>query len=541
MSNDVVIAGAGPNGLMLACELSLAGLRPLVIERLPGRTRENRANGLVGQVVRMLDRRGLFERLGGGSSPPRPQPAFVFGALLLNLSLLEEADNPLYALQVPQRRVEQVLEERATELGVEIRRGHELTGLSQEGDGVTVEVTGPTGLYRLRACYLVGADGGRSVVRKLSGIAFPGVTRDDMVSRSAHVSVPPELVDPATGGLDVPGHGAVPPFMHHRTERGLFVYAPFPTGTLVSTTEWEPDSSGGDAPALTLAELRDSVRRVLGADVPLGPPDGEGPHLLRRLAGGSTRVAERFRDRRVLLVGDAAHVHSAIGGPGLNLGLQDAVNLGWKLAAEIQGWAPPGLLDGYEAERRPAAERVVMHTKVQSALIAPGGEVTALRELFAELLAHPDNVRHIAAMMAGADVRYEMGADVRYEMGDEGDPGDAAGGGRALIGGWAPDLTLDTDDGRVRLAELTRGARPLLLDLTADGWPAAESSAWRDRVDVVAARLAGTGGTGHTAPVTALLLRPDCYVAWATATLHPGDHDRAGLRAALSRWFGAPR
>ncbi|MET8142359.1 FAD-dependent monooxygenase [Sphaerisporangium sp. NPDC005288] len=527
VSADVVIAGAGPNGLMLACELSLAGVRPLVLERLTERAQEGKANGLVGQVVRMLDRRGLYERL-GGSPPPKPQPGFVFGAMPLHLHLLAERDNPLYILQVPQREAERVLEERATELGVEIRRGHELTGVSQDDDGVTVEISGPDGAYRLTARYLVGADGGRSAVRKLSGIGFPGVTKDDTTSRTAHVSVPETIIDRATGGLDLPGYGAViPPFMHHRTERGMFAYAPFPTGTIMTTAEWEPEAREDATAPLTLEELRASLRRVLGVDVPFGPPRGEGPHMLRRLTGGNTRLADRFRDRRVLLAGDAAHVHSAIGGPGLNLGLQDTINLGWKLAAEIQGWAPPGLLDSYEAERRPAAERVIMHTRAQSALIAPGGDVTSLRELFGELLRDPGAVRHIAATMAGADVRYDMGGE---------------GEAHPLVGGWAPDLTLDTGAGPVRLAELTASARPLLLDLTEDGSLAAELSGWRDRVDAVAGRPAGPpeGDAGATAPVTALLLRPDCYVAWATGAARPGDQDRRALRAALSRWFGAP-
>ncbi|GAB1511569.1 FAD-dependent monooxygenase [Actinophytocola sp. KF-1] len=496
MDVDVVIAGAGPNGLMLACELSLAGVRSVVLERRTEQTREHRANGLVGQVVRLLDRRGLHERLSGSPSPPIPAPRFVFGALPLELAGL--ADNPLTILPVPQHRIEAVLAERAAELGVEIRRGHEVTGCTQDEHGVTVDVGGA---YRIRAGYLVGADGGHSTVRKLAGIGFPGVTRDDTVSRTAHATVPPELVDPVTGALTVPGYGPIPPLMHHRTERGLFVYAPLPTGTTISTTEF--GGAAGEEP-LTLDELRASARRVLGVDVPLGPPVGDGPHLLRKLTGGNTRIADRFRDGRVLLVGDAAHVHSAIGGPGLNLGLQDAVNLGWKLAAEVRGHAPAGLLDTYESERRPASERVVMHTQAQSALIAPGSEVTALRTLFTELLRDKANVAHIANMMAGADIHYEVGDT------------------HPLAGRWAPDVVLD---GGVRLAELMRTARPLLLDLTADGVLGKEIEGWHDRVDTV---------TGADGPAAAMLVRPDGYVAWASA-----DPDPDALRAALTRWFGA--
>jgi 2-polyprenyl-6-methoxyphenol hydroxylase-like FAD-dependent oxidoreductase len=500
MKSDVVIAGAGPNGLMLACELALAGVRPLVLERLTEPSSEQRANGIVGQIVRMVDRRGLYERLSGTPGPPRPAPRFMFAAFPLNFG--ELPDNPVYLLMVPQRRIVEVLAERAAELGVEIRRGHELVGLSQRDDAVTVEVNGPQGRYAVQARYLVGADGGRSVTRKLPGIDFPGISNDRTVSRSAHVRVPKELIDPATGGLAVPGYGVIPPFLHHRTERGLLAFAPFPDGRQLLSVS-EVGEADMDAP-LTIAELRAAVRRVLGADLPVREPDGPGPHLLRRLTGGNTRLAERFRADRVLLVGDAAHVHSAIGGPGLNLGLQDAINLGWKLAAEVRGWAPPGLLDSYEAERRPAGERVTMHTMAQGVLVGPGREVTALRTLFGELLEEPATVQHIADMISGADIRYDH------------------------MGRWAPDITLHTEFGPTRLAELTRTARPLLFDMTGDGDLAAEVAPWRDRVDVL------TGRTDDT-KATAMLLRPDCYVAWESESSQP---DGAALRAALVRWFG---
>ncbi|TQS27447.1 FAD-dependent monooxygenase [Microbispora sp. KK1-11] len=513
MITDVVIAGGGPNGLMLACELSLAGARPVVLERLPETSEEPKANGLLGQVVRMLDHRGLHERLSDSPAPPRPNSAyFMFGALGLDLSLLE--DSPVYALPVPQRRIVQVLQERAVELGVEIRREHEVVGMSQDDDAVTVDVATPGGAYRLRARYLVGADGAHSATRKLSGIGFPGVTYDRMTVCSAHVNLPADWVDPATGALNVPGYGAVLPFLPHRTEHGGFSYAPMPGHPpLVSTTEW--DLPRTDAP-MTLEALRASVRRVLGVDVPLGAPDGPGPHVLRRLTGGNTRVADRFADGRVFLIGDAAHVYAATGGgPGLNLGLQDAVNLGWKLAAVIGGSAPPGLLNSYEAERRPAAHRMIVNAQAQSALIAPGGDVTGLRELFTELLRDQSTVQRLAELIAGADVRYDMGEPEAHP----------------LTGRFAPDMELHTPAGPVRLAELTRTARPLLLDLTERNSLARTLGLRHDYLDIVTARP-------QVAAPTALLLRPDCYVAWASASPEPDPTEIEALLAAVRRWFG---
>ena len=503
---DVLIVGAGPNGLMLACELALAGVRPVVLERHAAPLGEPRANGLVGQVVRLLDRRGLYARLSGRSTAPSPQPAFTFGAFPLDLTML--ADNPHFVLGVPQAQLEAGLAARADELGVDVRRGGEVVGLRQHPDAVEACLADGT---RLTARFLVGADGGHSTVRRLAGIDFPGVTNDRSVSRSANVTVPESFLDPDTFGLRVPGYGVVAPFQHTRTARGLIVWAPFPgRPAILSTTEW-PDTPTSDEAPMSLAELRASVARVLGADLPIGAPDGSG--LLRRLTGGNTRIAARYRAGRVLLVGDAAHVHPAMGGPGLNLGLQDAANLGWKLAATVLGWAPPGLLDTYETERRPVAERVVMSTQAQSALAGPGDEITGLRELFAELLRKPEVTGHIAALMSGADVRYPA------------DPADP------LAGRCAPDVVVHGDDGTIRLAELTRAARPLLLDST--GVYAGVAAPWRDRVDVVTGRLRGT-------TATALLVRPDCFVAWSADDAEDA-RDAGTLRAALTGHFGSPR
>jgi 2-polyprenyl-6-methoxyphenol hydroxylase-like FAD-dependent oxidoreductase len=497
MENDVIIAGGGPNGLMLACELALAGVRPVVLEKLTEPRTEQRANGMVGQIVRMMDRRGLYERLGAPPGPPRPAPQFMFAAFPMPFG--ELPDNPVYTMLVPQQRLEEVLAERAAELGVEIRRGHELVGLSTTDESVSAEIAGPDGRYTNRARYLVGADGGHSATRKLAGIDFPGVTNDRTVSRAVHVRVAKEFIDPATGGLAVPGYGVIPPFLHTRTEHGLVAFAPFPDGRVMLNVSERGDAD--ETVPMTIGELRAAFRRVVGVDAPIEELDT--PGMMRRTVGGNTRLAERFRAGRVLLVGDAAHVHSAIGGNGLNLGLQDAINLAWKLAAEVHGWAPAGLLDTYGAERRPAAERVTMHTMAQGVLIGPGAEITAMRTLFGEMLRDRSAVQRIADLISGADISYPD------------------------IGPWAPDLHV----GDSRLADLTRNGRPLLLDLTPDGRLAEVAAPWRDRVDVV---------TGHSddTKATGMLLRPDCYVAWESEAVKP---DSAALKAALVRWFGEPQ
>ncbi|WP_329258170.1 FAD-dependent monooxygenase [Actinoallomurus sp. NBC_01490] len=498
MTHDVVIIGGGPNGLLLSCELALAGVRPLVLERLAERATLPKANGLVGRVVQALDRRGLYERLSGGDGPPVAVPGYQFGALPLELYRLE--DNPMFILPIPQRRLEELLEERARELGVEIRRGHELTTLRQTADEVTAEIAGPEGGYALTARFLVAADGGRSTVRKRLGVGFPGITDRGFTSRTGQVAIDPPFAVPGTGELDVPGLGRLRPATFTRTEHGMFAYGMFQPGVYrVSTIEWSP-SPLEDSTSMPLDELRDAVRRVLGADVPMRAPDGAHP-ALRRSIGANSRQAERYREGRVFLVGDAAHVHSGIGGPGLNLGMQDVLNLGWKLAAAVRGWAPEGLLDTYESERHPVGERVIMHTRAQMALTSPGAGITALRALFGELLTDASAVRRVAELMAGADVRY----------------GD--GHAHPMTGRWMPDLTVNTGSGPTRVATMLHAARPVLLTRTSGA-----AKAWSDRVEEV---------TTPDAPAEAVLIRPDGYVAWA-------GEDTDGLEEALHTWFGVP-
>jgi 2-polyprenyl-6-methoxyphenol hydroxylase-like FAD-dependent oxidoreductase len=498
----VVISGAGPNGLLLACELALAGVRPVVLDSQPGPSDEPKANGLVGQIIRQLDMRDLYHLFGGEAGPPRPSYGWMFAGM--SLSFLGLEDNPMYSLLIPQPRLVRLLEKRARDLGVDIRWGHELSGLSAGADAVAVTVQSAERTYRVDAAYLVGSDGGRSTVRKSMGIGFPGNT-SPVVSRIAHVHLPDELLVPGRG-YEIPGYGLIPFGANRFDNGGLILFPLEPDRPMLGTIEygWTPGSI--DAP-MTLDELRDSVRRLIGVDMPFEAPKVQGSHALRRLDGLNSRQAERYRAGRVLLLGDAAHVHSPMGGPGLNLGMQDAINLGWKLAAVVNGWAPTGLLDTYESERYEVGQRVLMHSQAQIALAAPGPEVSALRELFGELARKPQVAEHLAHLLAGSDIRYDVGDD------------------HSLSGLLVPDLVLD--DGR-RVAEFLHDARPVLLDL-AGGTAAQAATSWAGRVDVVSATMAD-------APAAAMLIRPDGYVAWAADMVGAGDADR--LRGALARWFG---
>ncbi|HYB86462.1 MAG TPA: FAD-dependent monooxygenase [Streptosporangiaceae bacterium] len=535
---DVVIVGGGPTGLMLAAELRLGGADPVVLERLPEISQIPKGNGLIGQIVPTLDYRGLADRFRADATYAGPVPRFPFGSLQLDFSRLGRS--PLDIMAIPQRKLERVLDEWLHDLGGGVRRGHEVRALSRPGDGspVMLDVRGPDGDYQVRTRYLAGCDGAHSLVRKQAGIGFPGVTSSE-ISRIGRVFLPTVRITPDRGHADVPGVGLVPLMMTTQTPRGAYSLAPLTSldktaepGMFIFFTR-EDDSPAPDGPdvPMTLGELRESACRVLGADVPMSDPQ-----WLTRTVGNS-RQADRYRAGPVLLAGDAAHVFGA--GGSLNAGLLDAVNLGWKLAAQVAGWAPAGLLDSYHAERHPAGQRAILQTRAQRALSASGEYAAALRELFGELMQFPEPLRHLGMIMEGSDVRYEVPAD-----GTRPHP---------LAGRFAPDLRLDTGGGVTRVAELVRPARGVLLDLsgpgeaagrsapggspagtlTADSALAGAASGWHDRVSVTAARP-----LAQPAPAAAMLIRPDGYVAWAAGPGTAGLAD--GLPEALRAWFGEP-
>jgi 2-polyprenyl-6-methoxyphenol hydroxylase-like FAD-dependent oxidoreductase len=427
----------------------------------------------------------------------------------VHLDVTGLADPPLRAMQLPQPILERVLGEHARELGADVRRGHEVAGVSQIADAVIADVRGPDGPVRVAARYLVGCDGGRSLVRGLAGIAFPGTTYPE-VNRLGQVTLGGSVTRFDNGDLDIPGLGLVRAGFT-RTDRGVLGFGSLPSGAvLIQTTEDEPDEVDDDRP-MTLTELRESITRVLGADVPV-----ERATRLSRYQF-QARQAERYRDGRILLAGDAAHLLPATGAA-LNLGLLDAVNLAWKLAADIEGWAPPGLVDSYDDERRAAGARALLQTRAQVALRRghdPAAE--ALREVFQELLQDEQPQRRLSALIAGTDVRSPL-------------PGP---GQHPWTGAFAPDLTLRTDQGVGSVAGLIRTAGPVLLDLADRADLRAAALDWRHRVDVRSART-------ERRPADALLIRPDAHIAWAGGVDEPADTAVPALRAALARWFGPP-
>ena len=487
-------------------ELCLAGVRPLVLSA--ARLRETpKANGFNGQIVELLRYRGLLDRVEAASGRPvRPAPGAPFGGMQLDFSHL--ADPPIWAVPLPQPRLERLLGERACELGTGIRRGHEVAGVSQDDATVAADVRGPQGPYRVTARYLVGCDGAHSRVRDTAGIPFPGTTYPE-VNRLGQVTVPDSVTQPGDGALDVPGLGQIRPGFT-RTARGVFAFGQLTAGgLLIQTTEDEPAESD-DAP-MTLTELQDSIHRVLGADLPLG----EATRLSRYQF--QARQAERYRDGRILLAGDAAHQYPATG-IGLSVGMLDSVTWPGSWPPSSVAGRRAGLLDSYHDERHFAGARALLQTQAQVALRrGQDPAAQALRELFLELLADEQPLRRIGGLIAGTDIRYPMPAPSQ----------------QALTGTFATDLTLHSGQDTTSVAKLMHTARPILLDL-ADRPEIRETARdWQHRIDI------HTAGTDHR-PADALLIRPDAHIAWAATTGEPAGTAATALREALWSWFGAP-
>jgi hypothetical protein len=362
-----------------------------------------------------------------------------------------------------------------------------------------------------RTCgYLVGCDGSRSRVRDLTGIAFPGTTYPE-VNRLGQGTLADDVTVLDNGDIDVPALGTVRRGFT-RTDHGVFAFGRMPPErVMIQTTEDEDTAVDDDAP-MSLTEFQDSIRRVLGADLPLG----EVTRLSRY--GFQARQAERYRAGRILVAGDAAHQFPATG-IGINVGMLDAVNLAWKLAADIGGWVPEGLLDTYHDERHFAGARGLMQTQAQVALRrGQDSAAQALRELFLELMAYEQPLRHMGELIADTDIRYPMPGPDQH----------------ALAGTFAPDLSLRIDQGTTSVAELMQPARPILLDLAGRADLRETARDWRQRVDVC------TAETDHR-PADALLIRPDAYIAWAAAVDEPAGTAASALQRALSRWFGGVR
>jgi 2-polyprenyl-6-methoxyphenol hydroxylase-like FAD-dependent oxidoreductase len=469
---DVTVVGGGPTGVMLASELRLQGVDVLVLDKEAAPTKVVRGLGLHARTMEVLDQRGLLERfLAIGTQ--YPVGGFFAGIIKPTPSGLDTTYP--YVLGVPQPTTERLLLEHAAELGIEIWRSRELVGLSQDDDGVTAELADGT---LVRSRYLVGCDGGRSTVRKHLGVGFPGEpARRETLLGEVELTAPPEEVEAVVTEV-------------RKTQRE---FGAMPLGDGLFRIGAPADGVAEDrATPPTLDELRLQIRKFAGTDF-----GAHSPRWLSRF-GDATRQAERYRVGRVLLAGDAAHVHPPYGGQGLNLGLQDAFNLGWKLAAEVNGWAPEGLLDSYHAERHPVAADVLDNTRAQGELLSLEPGAQAVRRLLSELMDFEAVTRHLVERVIATGIRYDVGE------------------GHALLGRRLPDVGLE----RGRLYEQMHDGRGLLLDrtgrLSVDGW---------------ADRVAHVVDHGADLDVPAVLLRPDGHVVWVGA-------NQADLAGPLTRWFG---
>jgi 2-polyprenyl-6-methoxyphenol hydroxylase-like FAD-dependent oxidoreductase len=490
----VVVAGGGPTGLMLAAELALAGVDVAIVERRENRDLAgSRAGGLHARTIEVFDMRGIADRF---LSEGQVAQVAAFAGTALDIS-----DFPTrypYGLGLWQKHIERILAGWVDELGVPVYRGREVTGFAQDDGGVDVEQSDGSSL---RAGYLVGCDGGRSAVRKAAGIEFAGwdATTGSLIAE-AELAEEPEL-GIRRDARGTHGFGKV----EYEVRDGEVVYLDHgPVRIMV------PQALPVSAGEPTLRDLSEALIALYGTDYGV-----HSPTWISRFTD-MTRQAAEYRAGRVLLAGDAAHVHSPVGGQGLNTGVQDAVNLGWKLAQVVKGSSPESLLDTYKAERHPIAARVLRNTMAQTPFLRSDERIDALRDTMAELLGMDEPRKRFGAMMSGLDIRYDLG---------EGHP---------LLGRRMPDLELVTADGTVRVFTLLHEARPVLLDLGEPG--GLDITGWHDRVQLVHCRYAGEWELpvlGRVAAPTAVLVRPDGHAAWV------GDGTDVGLRDALTTWFGS--
>ena len=491
----VVIAGGGPTGLMLAGELALAGVDVAIVERRPSQhLAGTRAGGLHSRTIEVLDQRGIADRF-----LAQGQIAQVAGFAWIRLDISDFPTRHPYGLGLRQNHIERILAGWVEELAVPIYYGSEVTGFAQDDTGVTVALADG---QSLRADYLVGCDGGRSLIRKAAGIEFPGwdPTTSNLIAEVEMAEEPEWGTRRDARGVHALGR------VEYAIRDGEVVYGDKgPVGVMVT----EPHVGATSEP--TLDDLRAALIAVYGTDYGV-----HSPTWLSRFTD-MARQAAAYRAGRVLLAGDAAHMHYPVGGQGLNIGVQDAVNLGWKLAQVVKQTAPDSLLDTYQAERHPIAARVLRDTMAQVALLRTDDRTNALRDTVSELLSMDEPRKRFAGRMSGLDVHYDLGA------------------GHPLLGRRMPDLDLVTPGGTVRVFTLLHDARPVLLNL---GQPwGVDLSPWARRVGSIDAEYAGDWELpvlGQVATPAAVLIRPDGYVAWV------GDGSDSGLRDALTTWFGAP-
>jgi 2-polyprenyl-6-methoxyphenol hydroxylase-like FAD-dependent oxidoreductase len=491
----VVIAGGGPTGLMLAGELALAGVDVAIVERRANQDLAgSRAGGLHSRTIEILDQRGIAERF-----LSKGQVAQVAAFAWIPLDIRDFPTRHNYGLALWQNHIERILADWVRELAVPIYREREVTGFAQDETGVGVDLSDG---QSLRAEYLVGCDGGRSLVRKAAGIEFPGwdPTTSNLIAE-AEVAEQPEW-GTRRDALGIHGFGRV----EYEIRDGKVVYADRgPVRVMVT------EQRLGATSEPTLRDLSEALVAVYGTDFGVHSPTS-----ISRFTD-MARQAASYRNGRVLLAGDAAHVHSPVGGQGLNTGVQDAVNLGWKLAQVVKKTSPESLLDTYHAERYPVAARVLRNTMAQVALLRTDDSTNALRDIVSELLGMEEPRKRFGAMMSGLDIHYDLGD------------------GHPLLGRRMPDLELVTADGPLRVFTLLHDARPVLLNLAEPG--GIDITPWADRVQSVDANYVGTWelpAIGAVTAPTAVLVRPDGYVAWV------GDLTQLGLADALTTWFGPP-